>query len=123
MGGCATGRHGSVGGEDLDGGPALRDPSAPSWHRQSISPVLLGLLLRLSLVAPASRRLRCCCFFAFIAMVLELSVAGYGTRLASILYYAVVRLDNLGRCVERAADSGDEAVCSSGCFETGRLPL
>jgi hypothetical protein len=46
-------------------------------------------------------------------MVLEPSIAGYGTAAASILYYAVVRLDNLGRCVERAADAGDREVCSS----------
>jgi hypothetical protein len=50
-------------------------------------------------------------------MVLEPSVAGYGTGLASILYYAVLRLDNLGRCVDDAGDAGDAGdsrVCSNG---------
>ncbi len=56
-------------------------------------------------------------------IVLEPRVARYGTREASILYYAPVRLDNLGRCVERAADAGNRVVCSNGCFITGRRLL
>ena len=39
-------------------------------------------------------------------MVLEPSIAGYGTRLGSLLYSAGVRLDNLGRCFDFAACRG-----------------
>jgi hypothetical protein len=46
-------------------------------------------------------------------MVLEPCVAEYGTGLAAILYYAVVRLDNLGRRVDSAAAAGDGEVRSS----------
>ena len=45
-------------------------------------------------------------------MVLEPSIAGWGTRLGSSLYSAWVRLDNLGRCVDFAADAGDGWVSS-----------
>jgi hypothetical protein len=44
-------------------------------------------------------------------MVLEPSIADYGTRLGSSLYSAVVRLDNLGRCFDFGADAGNREVC------------
>ena len=55
--------------------------------------------------------------------VLELTIAGWVTCAASILYYAVVRLDNLGRCVDAAVEMGAGGPCSMGGFKTGRLLL
>jgi hypothetical protein len=46
-------------------------------------------------------------------VVLEPTVAEYGTGVAAILYYALVRLDNLGRCVDSVAAAGDGKVRSS----------
>jgi hypothetical protein len=44
-------------------------------------------------------------------MVLEPSIASYGTPLATSLYSAWARLDNLGRCADAAAVAGNGWVC------------
>ena len=83
--------------------------------------MLLRLLL--SLAAPGRPGGSVAVALALVGMVLGPSVARYGTRAASILYYALVRLDNLGRCVDVARDAGDRVVSPSRCFITGRRLL
>jgi len=63
----------------------------------------------------------CLCRDGLDWMVLEPSIAGYGTLAGSSLYSAGVRLDNLGRCVERAGDAGDGVDCARRCFITAQL--